>query len=133
MVALRCYLLASGADAIREWYAAQPAQVRGAVFAVLEALQATPRSRWRRKRFALLGKRGQSECRGLGEIRIEVQRVHYRIFGYFDEEGNTFTMVFAFRKDWNPAYDRACPIAQRRKSNVLDNVRRADECTISTY
>ena len=133
MVALRCYLLASGSDAIWEWCAAQSGDVRGTVNGVLEALQAAPRARWRRKRFAILGKRGQSECRGLGEIRIEVVDVHYRIFGFFSADEQTFTMLLAFAKDRDPTYSKVCPMAQTRKAEVENDTSRADDCQFPTH
>jgi Phage derived protein Gp49-like (DUF891) len=128
MVTLRCYLFADGGDAILEWYTGCPGDVRGAMTAILEALQAIPRARWRRRRFAMLGRRGQSECKGLGEIRIELIGVHYRIFGFFSADERTFTMLLAFEKDRDPTYRMVCKMAQKRKTEVENDTSRAHDC-----
>jgi len=114
--------------------AGQSGAVRGAANAVLEGLQAIPRNRWRRKSFAQLGKRKQKECVGLGEIRIKADDIHYRILGYFSAEGEeTFTMLVAFRKDCDPAYHQACPLAQTRKAEIESDSSKSADCRFPAH
>jgi hypothetical protein len=134
MVALRCYLANGEGDVIRVWIASQPGPIRGAVNAVLEGLQAIPSKRWRRKRFARLGAKQQRECSGLGEIRVEADGEHYRILGYFSDEGEeTFTMLLAFKKDCDPAYHNACPLAQTRKADVENDPSKSVVCRFPSH
>ena len=120
-VEFRCYLSEAGDDEVRLWYEAQKPAVRGAILATLQALSGRPRDRWRRKPYGVLR---SSTCRGLGEIRIEEpRRMHHRILGFFDGS-EAFVLLYAFCKIFDPAYQLACPEAQRRRLDVeRDNTR----------
>jgi hypothetical protein len=124
----QCYCLISGKDLIQRWYEKQPGEVRAAFDVAVESLRNLPRKWWRRKVFAELGKRNQRVCDGLGEIRLEANDVHYRIFGFFDDTGAAFILLGAFEKDCDPTYAVACPIAQKRKMRLKNGPNRSRKC-----
>jgi hypothetical protein len=126
MVTFRCYISSTGDDEIEAWYEQQSPGVRGATYAVLEALRARPAGRWRRKPYAELKSR---ICAGLGEIRVEEPKgVHHRILGFFDRTRSAFRLLYPFGKGGDPTYLVACPEAQRRKKDVEEDADRAREC-----
>ena len=126
MVTFRCYISSAGDDAIGTWYEIQSPNVRGAIYAVVEALRARPADRWRRKPYAELKRR---VCAGLGEIRVEEPKgVHHRILGFFDATRSAFTLLYPFGKNDDPDYIAACPVAQKRKRDVEQDAGRARQC-----
>jgi hypothetical protein len=126
MVTFRCYISSTGDDEIGAWYESQSANVRGAIYAVVEALRARPVDRWRRKPYAELKNR---ICAGLGEVRVEEPKgVHHRILGFFDPTRSAFTLLYPFGKSGDPAYVIACPKAQKRENDVEQDATRGREC-----
>ena len=131
----RSYLLDDGQDAIRGWFNRQSAEVQADVMVGFKTLRETPRRWWRRRRFAILGRRGdQTACASLLEIRItgteDNENEHYRILGYFGPSDGQVTMLMAFKKDDDPDYSRSCPEAQARKLKVEDEPSRSQECSL---
>src|SRR5271157_5916163 len=121
-----CYHSSGGDDVIQQWYREQPRAVQGAVIATVEALRHRPRELWRRKPYGVL--RG-TLCSGLSELRIEEPKgAHYRILGFFERGGAQFVLLCAFRKDCDPEYRVACPIAQERKLDVERDGTRSRRC-----
>lgn len=123
-----CYVSNTGDDAIDTWYARQEASVRGAIDAVLEGLSHVSRGQWRTSTFEDLGLRGQSECAGLSEIKIEVDKVHYRIFGVFGSRPREFILLWPFRKDTDPDYRISCLAAQSRRTEIEYDATRLRRC-----
>jgi hypothetical protein len=125
MTDFRCYISQTGQNEVRQWYAAQSPNVQGAIFAVIEALRHRPRHLWRRKPFGQL--RGPL-CLGLGEIRIEEpKRSHYRILGFFPGPSSDFILLYGFAKSSDPAYEIACPEAQRRRAEIEQDQSQAQD------
>ncbi len=125
MVIFRCYISSTGEDEIAAWYQQQSPNVRGAVYAVVEALSARPAERWRRKPYAELK---SLVCAGLGEVRVEEAKgVHHRMIGFFDRTKTAFTLLYPFGKGDDPTYLVACPEAQRRTKDVEEDAGRVRE------
>src|SRR5579872_2151010 len=126
----RCYHFDDGLDAIRRWYDQQEAGVRGATDEVLDALRRTLRGRWRGRQFKTLGRRRQDACRGLAEVRVIHEGVHYRILGVEDPDARSVTLLYGFRKDDDPDYSKSCPEAQDRKERVEADATLARDCHV---
>jgi hypothetical protein len=114
-------------DLIRGWYNAQNGAVRADLTAVMETLEVISRDRWPESRFKQLQNRRGSQCEGLDELRLEVEKVHYRIFGFSGPRNNDFTMLLPLKKDDDPKYKWSCEEAQRRKAEVINDWTRARE------
>src|SRR5690349_1920016 len=112
MWTFRCYISKAGTDEIRAWYELQEPDVRADFLAVIEVLRVIPEPYWRKPDYCRLQ---GVPCKGLGELRLKVNGVHYRIFGYFGPGSTDFTLLVPIKKSDDPAYKRACPLAQARR------------------
>jgi hypothetical protein len=127
VITFRCYVSDDGMDQIRVWYNAQDEAVQADLTAIMDTLEATSRDRWPESRVKPLQNRKGSQCEGLHELRLEVEEVHYRIFGFSGPRNDDFTMLLPLKKNDDPTYKRSCKEAQKRKAEVIHDWTRARE------
>jgi hypothetical protein len=93
----------------------------------METLEAISRDRWPESCFKSLENRKGSQCEGLDELKLEVEKVHYRILGFSGPRDDDFTMLLPLKKDDDPTYKESCEEAQKRKAEVINDWTRARE------
>jgi hypothetical protein len=91
----RSYIAPSGRDDVTDWYHEQGDAVQAAVDVAIEYLSQRPRNEWRRPHFDLLSGK---KLKGIGEIRLDSDRVEYRILGWFGPNRPDFTLLIAASK-----------------------------------
>jgi hypothetical protein len=115
---LRTYLTISGRDPVREWYEGLRPTNRAIVRTDLRYLRDQPPAKWERPWYGTLSKKG---CSGLGEVRLKLDKVEWRIIGFFGPGRQEFTMVaIAREKDRKFIPIDTCQIAQARKAEILN-------------
>ena len=127
MVTFRCYISFDGVDQINAWFDAQDEAVQADLRAVIETLEATSRDRWSESCFKPLENRKGSRCEGLEELILQVEKIHYRVFGFSGPRDDDFTMLLPFKKNDDPKYKKSCEEAQKRKAEVANDWNRARE------
>jgi len=123
----RCYTDPKGRDVIRERYDARDETMQGVFLGIIENLQRKSRAVLNENIFKELKKRHASKCVGFHEIRLDYDGHHYRVIGLL--EANVFTMLWTFYKNVCPRYAVPCEQSNKRKSEILRDRRRANECT----
>jgi hypothetical protein len=119
-----CYLDANGVDMIDQWLCDLDDKVQAKIDQRLRHLRQQPRNLWIRPYFDTLS----DLCAGLGELRVEVGNVQYRLLG-FPSGQMEWTFVFgAIEKGGKFVPLDTCAIAQGRKAYVLAKKERAHEC-----
>ena len=120
-----CFLSDGGRDVIRDWYDEQTSEVQAEFDVALSYLREQPPAQWVRPSFGTL----TGECAGLGEIRFKANKVQHRPIGFFGPERMQFTLLLcAIEKGRKFIPKNTCDTAQKRKTIVLKNKERADEC-----
>ncbi len=127
MVVFRSYVSQDGVDQIKLWFDDQNEAVQADLMAVIETLEATSRNRWPESCFKQLGDKSSSKCAGLDELKVVVDRVHYRVFGFHGPGKDDFTMLLAIKKNDDPTYKASCTEAQKRKAEVVNDWNRTRE------
>jgi|ERR1700683_401995 len=72
----RAYEAPSGNRPVQEWFTALSLEVRDEIRDLIDYLRHLPIQNWQYPRFEQLGD-------GISEIRVKVQKVRYRVYGYF--------------------------------------------------
>lgn len=126
MWTFRCYISAEGVDVVRQWYDSVPDDVRGAMDATIEILQASKREWWRWPAFRELK---SDACEGLCSIRIVSNDDHHRILGFFGPDAETeFSLLKPFHKSAFPDYTPACKCTHERRLEVINSKDRSHVC-----
>ena len=107
------------------WYRQQSEAVREAFITRMEFLLAQPPAVWQRPYVGTL----RSECRGLYEIRFEVNNVQHRPIGYYSAQLEFTILAFATERDSEFDPREICATAQRRKRLIEQDRRYAREVT----
>ena len=115
----------SGRDEVGDWIRSWRKKNLAVVLAQLDDIQRLKKEGWPPSYFSLLhGK----HCAGLGEIRLKLDRVNFRIISFFGPGQGELTMLLvAVEKDWKLTPRDACEIGQRRKSEIMNDRERARE------
>jgi len=110
---------------VTEWHAAQEDDVQAAFEIRLKFLRAQPPIVWQRPYIGKLRK----ECKGLYEIRFEVNNVQHRPIGYYSGEHEFTILAFATERDGQFDPLEICTTARWRKSLIERDRRHAREFT----
>lgn len=122
----RCYVSANKEELIENWYQSGTPEMRAIFKSRLRFLRDNPRDKWVRPMFDLLS----GKCAGLGEVRINANKIQHRPLGFFSS-GQIFTFVFcAIEKDRKFVPKGACSIGLSRKGEVISNTERSHVCEI---
>ncbi len=106
----------NGSNPVHNWLNGLSARAKARFSTVLYELQAKAPADWKRPWVGTLG----GECRGLWEIRRFVDKVQYRLLGFYGPGAGEFTLVFgAIEKDSKFEPRSACRQALGRKAAVL--------------
>src|SRR5216683_2131725 len=109
MVTFRCYISEDGQDQIRLWFEACTDDLQAGLLAVIEVMEAVPRTQWSESYYKELQDKKSSKCAGLEElILISEEGLHYRIFGFSGPGEDDFTMLYALKKNDDPTYKDTC-------------------------
>jgi hypothetical protein len=102
---------------VQEWYSAQSEAVQVAFETRLKFLVAQPPSVWQRPYIGKLRSKDK-HCKGLYEIRFEVNNVQHRPIGYFS--GNLEFTILAFATERGNQFDplHICETAKHRKQQI---------------
>lgn len=109
----RSYVSNQG-DEVRLWYDDQVETVRAELTTIVGFLRDQPKEFWECQDYKTL----TGPLFSLGEIRIIVNNVHYRILGFRDDGAMEFTMLIPARKTRHFSYKTIGGVALRRMSEV---------------
>lgn len=113
------YVSQSGSNAIADWVQNELSAKGEEKFeARLDYLGGVERHEWGRPHFSLL-----KNCDGISEIRFDVDKVEYRVFGFFRHERHEYAMVLGWIKK-NGDYRHQCRIAIPRMKLIQSTGRR---------
>jgi hypothetical protein len=120
----RHYVSVRGVDEIRTWFDAQSANVRGTFASRLRFFSQNPQPNWPTKYFKMLSTK---PCKGLGEVRMFVDKVQHRPLTFFDKSKRmTLTFVIcAIEKDGEFLPRNACKVGNQRKTEIEANAARS--------
>jgi hypothetical protein len=130
-LAFRCYTDPEGRDVIREWYDERDEVIQGEFAGIVEILRETNRGQYNERLLKPLERRVGSKCFGLHELLLDREGDHYRILGFL--ERHAFVMLYPFNKHIDHLYKFPCEEAQRRKTEVMGDRRRAKDCEFPPY
>ena len=92
---------------------------------MLDDMQRLKKESWPPSYFSLLQ---GGHWAGLGEVRLKLDQVNYRIISFFGPDRGEFTMLLvAVEKDWKLTPKDAQKIAKRRRDEVMNDRERARE------
>ena len=112
------YLNHQGHNVIRDWLNEAGPGVKARFTILIGLLEATPPGQWTRPVVGSL----TGDCEGLFEIRAKVQRVQYRLLGFYGTGRREVTLVVGARKSNNRWVPLSIPdTAQRRKADVTND------------
>ena len=116
---IRHYRSFSGRSDVSDWYLGLRPKGRAKVAVRIDYLRQQPRERWTRPHFDQL----HGDGRGLGEIRIKLDRVQQRLFGMFGPERSQFTiLLIAEEKNGRYSPPSAIGTSQTRKKEIDDGI-----------
>lgn len=122
---LLTYRRVSGRDEVGDWIRSWKKKNFAKVLAMLDDMQRLTKESWPPSYFSLL--KGDHWA-GLGEVRLKLDRVNYRIISFFGPEKGEFTMLLvAVEKDWKLTPKDAHDIAKRRRDEIINDRERARE------
>jgi hypothetical protein len=111
-------------DDAAQWYAALPPKSRAKVYRRLSQLRQWPRDKWGIPFFRML----HGECRGLGEVRIKLDRIQWRPIGFFGPAELEFTILLIAHEKGGKFVPRdTCSIGQTRMAEVTQSPDRTHE------
>lgn len=120
----RCYLVSDGRTALDEWLESQPVSAEAKLDQRMRHLQQQPRDKWNRPSFDTL----DDDCAGLGELRMVLKNVQYRVIGFASGEMEYTWLMVAKEVGGKFVPRNTCEIAQRRRAEVVKDRSKADAC-----
>ena len=108
---------------VSTWFKAQSEAVQQAFWTRMKFLTSQPPSVWQRPYIGKL----RGKCKGLYEIRFEVNNVQHRPIGFFSGDQEFTILAFATERDSQFDPQEVCTIAKNRKKKIEENKEHARE------
>lgn len=114
---LRKFVTENGRDEVGEWYSNLTAGQRGGVRPRLDYLRQS-REHWEKNRYKSIN---SGAGKALGEIRLKIGGVQYRLIGFFGPADSGFTVLTVEVKKSPKLADHIWDKAQARRKRVEAN------------
>jgi len=112
----KSYTNQNGTDVIKEWINSQEKGAQAVIIGRLRYFQAVNITAWERPFFDKLSEH-------IHEIRVQWDRIEYRILGFFGPDRKEFTMVYSFIKKTQKVSRADIKSAEARRKEILDGRR----------
>lgn len=121
----RTFWTSSGRCEVEQWYDSLSQKERMKVRTRrLAYLSDQPKTNWRYPHYRTLD---GGPCDGLGEIRVKLRNVEWRLLGFWGPEVSDFTLVLVTDKKRQRLPKHVCDAAQERKKLIVKHPELAHE------